>query len=444
MKRESMTIENDMKKIRLVNEAMQTLLNTTSDKIFVKTADLVYVTASASFAKMVGKDSVDEIIGKTDLEIFKDATLARRYVADDKKLLEKDANLVDYMEPIPEERGQARYGITSKYILRGEEGEVMGILGITRDVTREYFARRHYQQELRYLFELPNDTYAVSYIDVDSWRVINQRRQLIENATFQSCHTVEALCRAAVKSIYDKKSKAMEFYKKFSQKNLNEMFINGQTHLEFEYQRSMSDGSVRWVHNEIRFLTDVDNNHLCVMLSARDINTEKRQTEKLIEAAQMDRMTQVLNRETTMEQIRGIFQKEPQNSHALFMLDVDNFKSLNDTMGHQAGDEFLISLTAELKKYFRFNDVIGRVGGDEFFALLRNIEDWSVVSKKAEKFLSVIQKIASNYPNLVLSGSIGISLYPKNGETLEELYAKADEALYEAKRKGKNCFVFAE
>lgn len=428
----------------LISEAFQMMLDTTADKIFIKNAELVYVTASDSFAEMVGKESVEEIIGKTDLDIFSDETLARRYIADDKKLLAGGKNLIDYIEPIPEEGGQARYGTTSKFILHDENGAVLGLIGVTRDITREYYARRHYQQELKYLFELPADTYAVSYIDVDSWRVISQRRQMLRDAAFQSCHTVEVLCEAALESIVDKESKVYHFYKHFTKEYLNKIYASGKTHFEFEYQRILSDGTIRWVQNEVRFLTDVDNNHLCIMLSANDINAEKTKEKELLEAVQMDRMTNLLNREATMDRIRQIFHDEEMCLHALFMIDVDNFKSLNDTMGHQTGDEFLIELTAKIKKSFRSSDVVGRIGGDEFFVLMRNVPDKFMVVKKAKKLLEEIQSVCEKYSEIKLSVSIGISLYPENGKVLEELYAKADQALYEAKRAGKNQFLFVE
>ena len=205
----------------------------------------------------------------------------------------------------------------------------------------------------------------------------------------------------------------------------------------------MSDGSVKWIHNDVRFLTDADSGHLCVMLSAKDIDAEKCEEQQLVVAAKMDKMTMLFNRETTMESIRKILRNESEGSHALFMIDVDNFKNLNDTMGHQTGDEFLIALAATLRKNFRESDVVGRVGGDEFFAFMRNVSEISRIEAKAKELLIAIQSVCADYPRINLSGSIGISLYPDNGSVLEDIYAKADDALYQAKRKGKNQYVFS-
>ncbi|MBQ7954736.1 MAG: GGDEF domain-containing protein [Lachnospiraceae bacterium] len=431
-------------KSEILRAAFKSMLENTKDMMFLKDANLKYVAASPPFVKMVGKDSLDEIINRTDAEIFADEGLAERYVTDDHKLLDGGKNLINYIEPITDENGHHRYGTTSKYILRNKEGKVLGILGFTRDITRDYIARQQYQQELSYLFELPKDIYAVSYIDVDSWRIISQRRQLIDDNSLQSCLSVETLCEAALKSIVDKNSEAAEFYRNFTPTALHDIYASGRSRLSLKYLRRLTNGAMRWVHNEIRFLMDVDSGHLCAMLSAKDIDAKKKEEQKLAVAAKLDRMTMLLNRETTMELIRKILCEESENKHALFMIDADNFKALNDTQGHQTGDEFLIALAKEIQSNFREDDVVGRIGGDEFFALMRNVFDKDAVSHKAEELLSAIQDVCADYATVPLSASIGIGLYPDSAKNMDELYSSADDALYQAKRAGKNQFAFSK
>lgn len=430
--------------LSLMEIAVRCMLHNSKDLIFVKDADLVYRAVSESFVKMVGKSSAEEIIGYTDREIFDDVQLARRYEMDDRRLLAEGKDLSRFIEPITDENGQPRYGATSKHILRNNAGEIVGLLGITVDVTREYRARQRYEQVFRYLFDLPEDTYAVSYIDVDDWRVIKQRRREIDEGTLQECHTVEELCEYAVNSVVDPENEAVEFYRNFSKEGLKRIYESGRRNLSYEYERKMSDGSVRWVRNDINFLTDADNSHLCMMLSAKDINKNKQEEQRIRDAAKFDRMTGVFNRETAMEEIRRILREEGDKGHSLYMLDVDNFKALNDTLGHQTGDAFLVHLAGKLKEAIRDTDVVGRIGGDEFFVFLRNVAEPVVMETKAKQLLSVISDVAQNYLQVAVSGSIGISRYPDQGADLDTLYAKADEALYEAKHAGKNCFRIAK
>ncbi len=436
----NMNYDNNM----IIPAAFRAMLEDTKDLVFVKDMNLVYVAASMPFVKMTGKNTLEEVVGKKDSQIFESEMLAKKYVMDDYKLFTKGKNLVDYIEPLPDEDGRARYGSTSKYILKDEEGNNIGILGVTRDITRDYMARQRYQTELQYLFELPEDTYAVSYVDVDDWRIITQRRQQIHDSTLQACVSVEELCQAAIESVVDDNCKAAQFYHSFTPEHLREIYDSGRTGLSFNYQRRMLDGTIHWVHNDLKFLTDVDSGHLCVMLSAKNIDLEKKEEEKLIEAAKRDQMTMLYNRETTMEYIEQSLCEYPQSMHALFMIDVDNFKGLNDTLGHQTGDEFLIELAREVRGIFRESDVVGRIGGDEFFAFMSKVPDVSIVEKKSEELIQTIRRVCKNYPVVDLSGSIGISMYPRDGVTVEDMYAKADAALYQAKHQGKNQVVMAK
>ena len=215
--------------------AFHTLLQSTRDMVFIKDVNHVYVGASVPFVKMVGKNCVEDILGKTDLEIFEDAHLAERYIADDCKLIEEGEDLLDYIEPITDDDGRHRYGSTSKYILRDDEGNAIGLLGVTKDITREYFARQHYQKELKYLFELPDDVYGVTYIDVDAWRIISQRRRLISEGTVPHCYTVESLCEAAITSILDESPETKEFYSHFTKERLHQIYDNGVNNMTFKY-----------------------------------------------------------------------------------------------------------------------------------------------------------------------------------------------------------------
>lgn len=428
---------NDIKQI-----AFKTLLTHSKDMIFIKNTNLMYIAASLPFARMVGKETVEEIIGKTDFEIFEEQALARRYVSDDRNLLAGGTDLVDYIEPIPDEDGKARYGSTSKHILRDEDGNPIGILGITRDITRDYLNRQQQQKELKYLFELPDDTYSVTYVDIDAWRIVSQRKQKIGNATYQSCHTVESLVEAALDSIVDKECEAVRFYRRFNPSYINAVYESGRRRLSFTYQRILSDGSRHWIYNVVRFISDADSGHLCVMLTAQNIDKQKREEAKLIQSAKMDKMTMLLNRETTMEMIQKTLLKQPDKIHAIFMIDADNFKKLNDTYGHQAGDAFLVRFAKEIKETFDGDGIVGRIGGDEFLALMYNVADVEAVRARAEELLMGIRKVCTDYADIQLSASIGICLYPTNGRSIGQIYANADKAMYQAKRKGKNQIVF--
>lgn len=163
----------------------------------------------------------------------------------------------------------------------------------------------------------------------------------------------------------------------------------------------------------------------------------------LVHAAEYDEMTGIFNRAYTMRNIEEILERRSCERHALFAIDVDNFKALNDSFGHQAGDQFLISLARCLKTCFQDRDIIGRMGGDEFFVLMKNISSELSVTEKAETLLRMSRDICIPYAEQNISLSVGIAIFPENGTDLEQLYASADKALYKAKNEGKDQFLFA-
>jgi len=434
---DNFTIENDN---FILNLALKKLLETTKDMVFIKDINSVYLAASPAFIKMVGKESAQDIINHNDFEIFENSELAKRYIFDDKKLIKKGKDLINYVEPLTDDNGNARYSSTSKYLLRDTQNNIVGILGIGKDITKEYIIQQHYQQELKHLFHLPENAYASVFIDIDDWRIVGQRRQEVNNLTIQSCYNIEDLIKYALASIVDKNSEVSSFYQNFTPEELKKIYNNGITNISFKYIRILSDNNKHWIRNTIRFLTDTETGHHCVMLIAKDIDAEKEAEEKLVMEAQIDKMTSLYNRETTMKFIRQVLENEPTKLHALFMVDLDNFKMLNDTYGHQCGDDFLIEFSQNLKNCFRENDIVGRIGGDEFFVLMNNIPDKNAAETKAQFLLDSTKDISKIYPTLPLSISIGISIYPFDGENITELYSQADKALYKAKAKGKNNF----
>ena len=128
--------------------------------------------------------------------------------------------------------------------------------------------------------------------------------------------------------------------------------------------------------------------------------------------------------------------------HALMIIDIDDFKHVNDTLGHVTGDQLISDVALTLRKTFRKTDTISRIGGDEFLVFLPVMTSTEAVEKKAEEFLNAIYgNIEKEGKSVQISCSIGISFFPGDGKDFFDLYQKADNALYYAKGKGKNRYV---
>jgi diguanylate cyclase (GGDEF)-like protein len=169
------------------------------------------------------------------------------------------------------------------------------------------------------------------------------------------------------------------------------------------------------------------------------------QLSKASYAATHDALTDLANRAYFFQRIdeeigAGERYKE---KFAILFIDLDGFKAINDTYGHQYGDMTLKTVAKRLKKFVRKSDIVCRLGGDEFGVLLHgvhNSEDLRRFSQKLIKSLSA--PIAINRYTVKVTASVGISLYPNHGSTPDELINKADQAMYRTKNKGKNGYTF--
>ena len=173
--------------------------------------------------------------------------------------------------------------------------------------------------------------------------------------------------------------------------------------------------------------------------AARNTREDEENLAKLQYRAWADSLTGLLNREGATEQISSFLSKAGQRGrHTLFMIDLDNFKSVNDTFGHFEGDHVLTILASKLKSAFRSDDIVGRLGGDEFVVLMKNTPMYDAVRKKAAELLSALEYMTSaDELSVTVTASIGISSYNGGDKTFETLYKQADEALYQAKLNGK-------
>ena len=174
-----------------------------------------------------------------------------------------------------------------------------------------------------------------------------------------------------------------------------------------------------------------------------DVTRERQTAEQLIYLAERDSLTGLYNRHRFQEQLgQMLVNVERRNSHgALLFFDLDEFKYINDTFGHRAGDAMLIRVAGEVSALIRRNEVFSRIGGDEFALLMPDVTEQEA-AHLAERIIRAISQIPFRYDgqNLRLTTSLGIALYPAHGDNAEELVSHADAAMYQAKEAGKNAW----
>lgn len=182
---------------------------------------------------------------------------------------------------------------------------------------------------------------------------------------------------------------------------------------------------------------------IIVVLSIIGRVRENEKNRDLTDKADTDLLTGLNNKAATERKIRTYLQENPDRQGLLFLFDVDNFKKINDTMGHAFGDEVLRTLGHQIAAYFRVTDVIGRIGGDEFMIFLKDIKDEESIQKEARKLEQFFKNFqAGEYVKYSATASIGAAVYPQDARDFESLYKMADKALYVSKKRGKNRLTF--
>ena len=214
------------------------------------------------------------------------------------------------------------------------------------------------------------------------------------------------------------------------------------------------DGVIRIVHESAEVLRDAQGRPARMIGTVQDI-TERKQAEQVLQekdahleyVAYHDALTGLPNRTLLMDRLRhGISRADrAENRLAVLFIDLDRFKTINDSLGHAIGDGVLQAAADRLKALVREGDTLSRLGGDEFVILLENVRDGQDAATVAEKIIQALEKVlvVGNYP-LHISASIGISLYPQDGKDAETLMKQSDAAMYKAKESGRNAFHFYE
>ena len=167
---------------------------------------------------------------------------------------------------------------------------------------------------------------------------------------------------------------------------------------------------------------------------------KSQELEAVSQKTKYDVLTGLYNRETFITSVEEVLKKPQAMMSALFLLDLDHFKDVNDILGHMTGDRVLQEMAQNLKSAIRSRDLSGRVGGDEFMVFIQDAADTNAIKKCAEKMNRILQRpYEKDSKRVKVSASIGIAV-AEEGVTFRELYERADKALYDVKKNGRNGY----
>ena len=410
--------------------AFESFLENAPNMVFVKDTKLIYRAASQTFAQMVGFDSGSEILGKTDFDIF-EHELAQKYVNDDNSILSGGKSSENYIEPLPDKNGKKSFSTTSKYAIRSEDGTIIGLYGISRDITAqlELESRKMFDS----VFEADLTENKMLRVEAADWAA--------ELHGAQGTPFTQTILTFAENYVHpDAKAQLMERY---DLKRLKESFAHGADEFSHNEYVHIGGQGFRWVQFTSRIYHSRISNTLRITTFLKDIDDEIRRRQALVKKAATDMLTGLPNRESVLDRIRACLAEKISGSHAMLFIDLDCFKLVNDNWGHKYGDKVLIETAEKLRKLFSGNEIYGRLGGDEFLVFLKDVPSRQAVEQTAQKIVNALPiHIAEGGQEVNVTCSIGIALSNGTSTTTEAMYEQSDKAMYQAKELGRNQFYF--
>jgi diguanylate cyclase (GGDEF)-like protein len=224
-----------------------------------------------------------------------------------------------------------------------------------------------------------------------------------------------------------------------------EFFSGGSHEWELEYKITILDGTPKWLL--MKALAECDQNGVPEFISGAviDITERKSADDRIRHIATHDGLTDLPNRMMFGNLLNHTIDvaKRYSRKFALLFIDLDRFKAINDAFGHQAGDALLQEIAQRLKRCTRASDVVARLSGDEFVVLIQEVDEASEAGICARKIITEVMKpITLQSQECRVTASVGIALFPENGDDEQTLMKNADTAMYQAKEEGKNNFQF--
>jgi diguanylate cyclase (GGDEF)-like protein/PAS domain S-box-containing protein len=310
------------------------------------------------------------------------------------------------------------------------DGKLQGLVGISRDITEKRKAQEHILTLSQAIEQSPISV-VITSLDGD----IEYVNSTFEQVTGYSQEEVIGQNSRILKSGKTPLGRYSELWEKLSE----------GAPWQGEFQNQRKNGEIFWEQAHIAPVLDAEGEVKHYLAVKLDITQQKAQEEEILHQAHYDSLTQLPNRFLSMDRLHNMLSEADRNNRkvAVLFLDMDDFKKVNDTLGHDTGDKILIEAASRLRSSVRDSDTVGRLGGDEFIVLIDNLETEEQALPIAQSLLKQFQtSLTVDERDLLLTMSIGIAVYPKDGKLPAELLRNADSAMYHSKATGRNNVHF--
>ncbi|MDD4880085.1 MAG: EAL domain-containing protein [Gallionellaceae bacterium] len=408
---------------------LQTVIDTIPMRLFWKDTESRILGCNSLFARDAGASAAAEVVGKLDEQLaWRDQ--AACYRADDLSVMASGQAKLAYEEPQTAPDGREVYLRTSKVPLRSVDQAVVGVLGVYEDITE---ARRLQEEMQLASMVYKSSSEAMLVTDADG-NIININPAFTE-MTGYTLDEVEGRNTRMFNSGHHDRA----FFEAMWQA-LNTV---GSWQGEVWDRRKNGEIYPKWLTINTYFNKEGAPHRRVALFS--DITAQKKAEKLIWQQANFDALTGLPNRRMFHDRLDQEVKKALRGERrlALLFIDLDRFKEVNDTLGHDKGDLLLAEVAQRLKACVRDSDTVARLGGDEFTVILGALDDSRGIDRIAQAILKdMTAPFSLDGEMAYVSASMGITLYPDDATVIETLIKNADQAMYEAKSQGRNRFSY--
>ena len=400
--------------------------------VFYKDAEARYLGCNSAFEIFMGLPE-SELIGKTPRDIAP-AELADKYLAADRELLDKPGSQI-YESQVKFASGEIRDVMFHKATFSRPDGTVDGLVGLMLDITE----RKRMENNLKQAATVFESCAEGVIITQDNGSMIAVNRAFTEITGYSESEAIGQNPRILQSGRHSK-----NFYREMWGTIVRE----GRWQGEIWNRHKSGEIYPEWM--SITTVRDKERRIVNYVATFSDITHQKQNEERIQQLAFSDPLTKLPNRRLLLDRLEHALATSSRNNHqgALFFIDLDDFKYLNDTRGHDMGDMLLQQVAERLISCVREGDTVARFGGDEFVVILENLSEkildaTNQVRSAGEKFLATLNEPYMLDEHLHHSTpSIGVTLFGGDGNSIDQLLKQADLAMYQAKGSGRNALRF--
>ncbi|WP_306606850.1 EAL domain-containing protein [Azonexus sp.] len=407
---------------------METLINALPDPVWLKDTEGTFMACNQAFSRLFGAPA-SEIIGRTDYD-FTSQELADFFRQKDQEALLAGEPKLNEEWLIHAESGQVIFLETIKTPMPGFNGQVIGVLGIGRDMTD----RKRVENNLHLMSRVfSNSGEAILITDANN-RILAVNHEFTKLTGYSQEEAIGQDPR-----MLSAGNTTPEIYR--------DMWaaLESSDHWQGELWDRRKTGEPYPKRLSISVVRDNAGKIVNYIGAFEDITDRKAAEDKILFLAHHDALTGLPNRFSLYQRLEQgmVFARRYGKSLAVMLIDLDHFKTINDTLGHNVGDQLLVLVAKRLQQAVRESDIVARLGGDEFVVVLAGIDSESDVAEIAGK---IVTQLAAPYriagTELRTSPSVGICFYPEDAGETSELIKNADIAMYHAKASGRGNYQF--